>query len=99
MAVATVALFSCPDLSTTGKIVWTAVFYFLYSMLATALQIPYGAIINAVTDREGNYDLMIRLELEDSSVLPVYLSHPLHQEFARSNGTQLLSRASFDYPI
>jgi len=55
MAVATVALFSCPDLSTTGKIVWTAVFYFLYSMLATALQIPYDA--------------------------------------------QLLSRASFDYPI
>ena len=49
--------------------------------------------------REGNYDLMIRLELADASVLPVYLAHPLHLEFARSNGDQLLSRASFDYPI
>lgn len=59
LGVATVALFSCPDLSVEGKIAWTAGFYFLYSMLATALQIPYGAIINAVTDQESQRQRMI----------------------------------------
>lgn len=49
--------------------------------------------------REGNYDLMIRLELENEAALPRYLAHPLHQEFARSNGDVLLSRASFDCPV
>lgn len=59
LGVATVALFSCPDLTVGGKIAWTAGFYFLYSMLATALQIPYGAIINAVTDQESQRQRMI----------------------------------------
>lgn len=59
LGIATVALFSCPDLTVWGKIAWTAGFYFLYSMLATALQIPYGAIINAVTDQESQRQRMI----------------------------------------
>ena len=59
MAIATIALFSCPDLSTGGKIAWSACFYLIYSMLATATQIPIGAIINAVTDREDQRQRMI----------------------------------------
>ncbi len=59
LSIATVALFSCPDLTSTGKIIWTAVFYFIFSMLVTTMQIPYGAIINAVTNLEDQRQRMI----------------------------------------
>lgn len=59
LAIVTVLLFSNPDLSTTGKIAWTAVFYIAYGMLTTAIQIPFGAIINAVTDQESQRRRMV----------------------------------------
>ena len=59
LVLVTVLLFSSPDLSTTGKIIWTAVFYILYGMLTTAIQIPFGALINAVTDQESQRRRMV----------------------------------------
>lgn len=59
LAVTSVLLFACPDLSATGKIVWAAVFYVLYGMLTTAIQVPFGAIINAVTNKESERRKMV----------------------------------------
>lgn len=52
LTVVVVCLFMSPNLSTTGKIIWAAVFYVLYGMLRTAFEIPCNAIINAITDEE-----------------------------------------------
>lgn len=50
LTVVIVLLFSSPNLSATGKIIWAGVFYILYGMLRTAIEIPSGALINAITD-------------------------------------------------
>ena len=47
--------------------------------------------------RDGNYDVMIEMELADASILSHYLGHPLHIAFADSHKGKLVSRASFDY--
>jgi len=59
LTIVTIAMFASPNLSTTGKIVWTAVFYICYGMLRTAIEIPCGALINAVTDQESERTRMI----------------------------------------
>jgi len=53
LAIISVLFFACPNLSTEGKIVWAAIFYILYGTFATAIQIPHGAIINAITDKDS----------------------------------------------
>lgn len=52
LAVVDIMLFLSPNLSTHGKIIWTAVFYVAYGMLRTAFEIPCMALINAITDEE-----------------------------------------------
>jgi len=42
-------LFAAPDLTAQGKIVYTAVLYICYGMLLTALEIPYNAILPAMS--------------------------------------------------
>jgi len=59
LTVVAVALFANPSLSTHGKIIWTAVFYVFYGMLRTAIEIPCGAIISAVTDEASERSRMI----------------------------------------
>lgn len=59
LTVVVVLLFACPNLSTTGKIVWTAVFYVGYGMLRTAIEIPSSALINAVSNQESERGRMI----------------------------------------
>lgn len=59
LTVVVVALFASPNLSVTGKIIWTAVFYVAYGMLRTAIEIPCGALINAVTNLEAERNKMI----------------------------------------
>ena len=49
LTVVVVLLFASPNIGTHGKIIWTAVFYILYGMLRTAIEIPSGALINAYT--------------------------------------------------
>lgn len=59
LTVVVVLLFASPNLSTRGKIIWTAVFYVGYGMLRTAIEIPCNALINAVTDKESERGRMI----------------------------------------
>ena len=59
LTVVVVLLFASPNLSTHGKIIWTAVFYVLYGMLRTGIEIPSSAIINAVTDDPGERSKLI----------------------------------------
>lgn len=59
LTVVVVLLFASPNLSTHGKIIWTAVFYVGYGMLRTAIEIPCNALINAVTDKESERGRMI----------------------------------------
>ena len=59
LKVVVVLLFASPNIGTHGKIIWTAVFYILYGMLRTAIEIPSGALINAVTDEPSERSKMI----------------------------------------
>ena len=59
LTVVVVLLFASPNIGTHGKIIWTAVFYILYGMLRTAIEIPSGALINAVTDEPSERSKMI----------------------------------------
>lgn len=59
LTIVTVAMFASPNLSTRGKIIWTAVFYVCFGMLRTAIEIPSGALINAVTDQPSERNKMI----------------------------------------
>lgn len=59
LTVVVVLLFSSPNLSPQGKIIWTAVFYVGFGMLRTAIEIPCNAIINAVTNQESERSKMI----------------------------------------
>ena len=59
LTVVVVLLFLSPNLSSTGKIIWTGVFYIGYGMLRTAIEIPCNALINAVTNEESQRQRMI----------------------------------------
>lgn len=48
LTIVVVLLFSNPNLSPKGKIIWTSIFYVGYGMLRTAIEIPCNALINAV---------------------------------------------------
>ncbi len=59
LTVSVVLLFASPNLSDTGKIIWTAVFYVLYGMLRTAIEIPSSALINAITKEQSERTKLI----------------------------------------
>lgn len=59
LSIAVVLLFASPNLNDTGKIIWTAVFYILYGMLRTAIEIPSSALINAITDEQSERTKLI----------------------------------------
>lgn len=59
LTVVVILLFASPNLSTRGKIIWTAVFYVGYGMLRTAIEIPCNALTNAVTNKESERGRMI----------------------------------------
>lgn len=52
LAIVSVLLFAAPELTATGKVVYTAVLYISYGMLLTALEIPYNAILPTMTKNE-----------------------------------------------
>ena len=71
LTVVVVLLFASPNIGTHGKIIWTAVFYILYGMLRTAIEIPSGALINAVTDEPSERSKMINAyTMIDREVVP-----------------------------
>ena len=49
--------------------------------------------------RDGNFDLMVKMELLAPTDLSTYLVHPLHLEFVESHAGQICGRASFDYDM
>lgn len=59
LTVDVVLLFASPNISVHGKIAWTAVFYVLYGMLRTAIEIPCNALINAITNNEKDRNRLI----------------------------------------
>lgn len=59
LSVSVVLLFASPNLSDSGKIIWTAIFYTLYGMLRTAIEIPSSAMINAITDEQSERTKLI----------------------------------------
>lgn len=59
LTVVVVLLFASPNISTHGKIIWTAVFYILYGMLRTGIEIPSNALINAITDQPDERSKLI----------------------------------------
>lgn len=52
LAIVSVLLFAAPELSPTGKVVYTAVLYICYGMLLTTIEIPYNAILPTMTKNE-----------------------------------------------
>lgn len=52
LSIVSVLLFAAPDLSATGKIVYTAVLYICYGMLVTAIEVPYNATLPAMSKNE-----------------------------------------------
>ena len=84
-----------PDFLSEEHVSYTAK---LFAQLQNAIpEILTVSVYQNCVQRNGNYDLMIAMELSDTAALPVHLSHPLHIAFAESNRDYLLSRASFDY--
>lgn len=49
LSIVSVLLFAGPDLSVTGRIIYTAVLYICFGMLVTAIEIPYGALLPTMT--------------------------------------------------
>ena len=52
LAIVSVLLFAAPNLTSTGKIVYTAVTYICYGMLVTAIEIPYNGLLPTMTKNE-----------------------------------------------
>lgn len=48
-AIAGILLFTTPDMSTTGKLVWAYVTYILMMTVYTAINVPYGAMLGVMT--------------------------------------------------
>lgn len=49
-AVAGILLFTTPDFSPTGKLIWAYVTYILMMTVYTAINVPYGAMLGVMTD-------------------------------------------------
>ncbi|MGN0362148.1 MAG: MFS transporter [Bilifractor sp.] len=52
LSIVSVLLFAAPNLSASGKVVYTAVLYICYGMLVTCIEIPYYALLPAMTKNE-----------------------------------------------
>lgn len=49
-SIAGILLFTTPDLGYAGKLIWAYVTYILMMTVYTAINVPYGAMLNVVTD-------------------------------------------------
>lgn len=52
-----------------------------------------------VVDRPANMDLMIRMALDDDSVLDAYLHHPEHLRLGKEMNPFITERVSFDSQV
>ena len=67
-------LFAAPDLSATGKIVYTAVLYICYGMLLTALEVPYNALLPTMTKNEMEKNDTISISTFIASIMILLVS-------------------------
>lgn len=49
-AIAGILLFTTPDMSPSGKLIWAYVTYILMMTIYTAINVPYGAMLGVMTD-------------------------------------------------
>lgn len=73
-AVVAVLLFAAPDLTATGKVVYAAVLYVCYGMLLTALEVPYNAILPAMSKNEMERNDVISLSTFIASIMILIVS-------------------------
>jgi GPH family glycoside/pentoside/hexuronide:cation symporter len=45
-------MFTTPDISITGKIIWVYVTYFAMELIYTLVNVPYGALLASITDNQ-----------------------------------------------
>lgn len=84
-----------PDFLTDAYVAYTRR---IYQEIADSL--PGICAVNVYQNciqRDGNFDLMVKMELLAPEDLPAYLVHPRHLEFVESHAGQIFGRASFDY--
>ena len=72
LSVVAVLLFAGPDLSPTGKVVYAAVLYICYGMLVTAIEIPYNAILPAISKNEMEKNDVISLSTFIASIMILF---------------------------
>lgn len=74
LSIVSVLLFAAPDLSPTGKIIYAAVLYICYGMLVTCIEIPYSAILPAMSKNEMERNDVISLSTFISSIMILIVS-------------------------
>lgn len=74
LSIVSMLLFAAPDLTTTGKIVYTAVLYICYGMLLTAIEIPYNALLPTMTKDETERNDTISLSTFIASLMILIVS-------------------------
>ena len=67
-------LFAAPDLTATGKVVYTAVLYICYGMLVTALEVPYNALLPTMTKNEMEKNDTISISTFIASIMILLVS-------------------------
>lgn len=74
LSIVSVLLFAAPNLSPTGKIIYAAVLYICYGMLVTCIEIPYSAILPAMSKNEMERNDVISLSTFISSIMILIVS-------------------------
>jgi len=54
------------------------------------------AVYKNCLDRQGNMDVMIKMDLEGEDTLNTYLEHELHKAFVKAVDEHVVLRVSFD---
>ncbi len=73
LAIVVALLFAAPALSPTGKVVYAAILYICYGMLTTCIEIPYNALLPAMSknEMERNDTISISMFIASLAVLVV----------------------------
>lgn len=74
LSIVSVLLFAAPNLTTTGKIVYTAVLYICFGMLVTAIEIPYNAILPTMSKDDMEKNDMISISTFIASIVILIVS-------------------------
>lgn len=72
----TVFFFLMPtSFSTTGKLIWFAVFYLLYDFSYTLVEVPMNSMLVTLTDNldERNYIIQTKTIISGAAIVPIYM--------------------------